>query len=76
VLESPYRFIISPIVGFVQKLEAAHPNRQLAVVVPEIVDRHWYHFLFFNHHATALKALLLLQGNQRTIVVNVPWYLK
>jgi len=28
-----------------------------------------------NKRASVLKALLLLKGNQRIVVINVPWYL-
>lgn len=28
-----------------------------------------------NHRAQALKFLLLLKGNPRIMVINVPWYL-
>jgi hypothetical protein len=29
-----------------------------------------------NKRAAVLKSLLLLKGNQRIIVINVPWYLE
>jgi hypothetical protein len=38
------------------------------------VERHWYHYFLHNQRAAVLKALLLLKGNQRITVVNVPWY--
>jgi hypothetical protein len=75
VLPSPYRLILGPIVDYVLETERCNPNRQVAVLIPELVERHWYHYLFHNKRASVLKALLLLRGNQRIIVVNVPWYL-
>ena len=51
-------------------------DRQIAVLVPELVERHWYHFLLHNQRARLLKELLLLKGNQRIVVVDVPWYLQ
>jgi hypothetical protein len=45
------------------------------VLVPELVERHWYHYFLHNQRAQALKALLLVRGNQRVITMNVPWYL-
>src|SRR5215471_12383714 len=75
VLLSPYRLILAPIVDYVLEAERANPGQQLAVVIPELVERHWYHHLFHNKRASVLKALLLLRGNQRIIVINVPWYL-
>ncbi len=75
VLKSPYRFVISPIVDYVLELERNNPDRQIAVLIPELVEWHWYHYFLHNQRAEWLKALLLLKGNQRIIVIIVPWYL-
>ena len=75
VLPSPYRLILGPIVDYVLEVERTNPNQQIAVLIPELVERHWYHNLFHNKRASVLKALLLLRGNQHIIVINVPWYL-
>lgn len=76
VLPSPYRLVLAPIVDYVLEVERSHPNQQIAVLIPELVERHWYHHLLHNKRAEVLKTLLLLKGNQRIIVVNVPWYLE
>src|SRR5437899_2621059 len=75
VLPSPFRLVLAPIVDYVLEAERANPGQQIAVLVRELVERHWYHHLFHNKRASVLKALLLLRGNQRIIVINVPWYL-
>jgi len=75
VLESPYRFVLTPILNYVLDLERRNPDRQIAVLVPELVERHWYQYPLHNQRAAWLKALLLLKGNQRIIIINVPWYL-
>ena len=75
VLNSPYRFIINPILDYVLELEEKNPDREIAVLVPELVEQRWYHYLLHNQRAAWLKALLLLKGNQRIIVIDVPWYL-
>lgn len=72
---SPYRFVASPILKYVLDLEQQHPERRIAVVVPELVAARWYQYLLHNHRSTVLKAILLLQGNRRIVVINVPWYL-
>ncbi len=76
LLKSPYRFVISPIIDFVLKLEEQNPGRQIAVIIPEFVEKHWYHNFLHNRRATWLKAALLLKGNQRIVIINVPWYLE
>jgi hypothetical protein len=75
VLKSPYRYVITPTLDYVLELERIHPHRQIAVVVPTLVARHWYQRFLHNQRGEILTALLLLKGNQRIVIVNVPWYL-
>jgi amino acid transporter len=75
VVDSPYRLVFRPILDFVGDLERRFPNRHIAVLVPELVERHWYNYLLHNQRAAILKALLFLKGNQHISVVNIPWYL-
>jgi amino acid transporter len=74
ILKSPYRFVIGPIVDYVLELESKNPGRQIAVIIPELVEKHWYHNFLHNQRATWLKAALLLKGNRRIVIINVPWY--
>jgi amino acid transporter len=76
VLRSPYRQVVTPIVRYILDLETQEPGRDILVVVPELVELHWYHFLLHNQRSSLLKALLLLKGNEHTIVLNVPWYIR
>jgi amino acid transporter len=76
LLESPYRFVLGPIVDYVLELERKNPDRQVAVLIPELVESHWHNYLVHNQHAEWLKALLLLKGTQRIVIINVPWYLQ
>lgn len=76
VLVSPYRFIVRPILEYVLELERRHSDRQLAVIVPDLVEHRWYERFLHNQRGELLTALLLLKGNKRISIVNVPWYLK
>jgi hypothetical protein len=75
IMKSPFRFVIRPIVDFVLNLEKENPDRQIAVLVPQLVESRWYYTLLHNNRSQILKALLLLRGDQRIAVVNIPWYL-
>jgi amino acid transporter len=75
-LESPYRLVIHPIVDYVLKVEKENPGRTIAVVIASMVERHWYHYFLHNQRGQMLTALLLLRGDERVNIVNVPWYLK
>jgi amino acid transporter len=76
LLHSPYRLVIGPIVRYVLELERKRRDRQIAVLVPELVERRWYYFLLHNQRATALKVYLYAKGTGRICVINVPWYLQ
>jgi hypothetical protein len=74
-IPSTYRFIISPLMDYILELEAKNPGRKVAVLLPELVVRHWWENLLHNQRVQVLKLLLLVRGNQRIVVVNIPWYL-
>ncbi len=76
LLPSPFRFVINPVVDYVLDLAQRNPKRQIAVVIPEIVERRWYYHLLHNQRGTALKSMLFFKGNGRIIVVNIPWYIE
>ncbi len=74
VLPSPYRVVITPILDYVLNLERDNAERQIAVLIPELVEPKWYYYFLHNQRATVLKGMLYLKGSHRIIVVNVPWY--
>jgi amino acid transporter len=74
-VKSSYRTIISPLMDYVLQLEDENPGRKIAVLLPELVVQHWWENLLHNQRVQLLKVLLLLRGNQRIVVVNIPWYL-
>ena len=75
LIESPYRFVLGPLVDYILKVESESPHRQVAVLVPELVVKHWWQTPLHNQRAQVLKLLLLMRGNQRIMVINIPWYL-
>jgi hypothetical protein len=75
-LSSPFRLVIHPIVDYVLKVEKENPERTVAVEIASMVERHWYHYFLHNQRGQMLTALLLLGGDERINIINVPWYLK
>jgi hypothetical protein len=76
IIESPYRVVVGPILNYVRQIERNNPDRQIAVVVSELVERRWFQYLLHNQRAQVLTALLTLSGDERIVVINVPWYMK
>jgi len=76
VLNSPYRFIVKPLVDYAMDQQASHPGRNITMLIPELVESHWYHYLLHNNRPEAIRALLLFNGNQRITVVSLPYHLR
>jgi amino acid transporter len=75
VLPSPYRFIILPIVQYILALSDRHPDRKLIVIIPEIVEYHWYEYFLHNQRGRLLEWLLLVRGNRRIFTLSSPYHL-
>jgi amino acid transporter len=75
ILKSPFRFVSRPIVEYVLQLQSENPNCQLAVLVPELIENHWYNLVLHNNRAQLLRSLLNHEANPRIVVIGIPWYL-
>jgi amino acid transporter len=75
VVASPYRQLFKPLIELLTELEQLHAERHIAVIIPELVERRWYHYLMHNQTAAILKGQLYFSGLRRVFVINVPWYL-
>jgi hypothetical protein len=73
VLESHYRELTDPLLDYLRRLARSDPDRFLAVLVPEYVERRWYHFLLHSHAATTLKLKLLFDAVPQVIIISAPW---
>jgi hypothetical protein len=73
VIRSPYRRFFERFLVWLRELTAHRPDRQIIVLIPELVQRRWYQFLV-SHRATRLKAQLLLKGGPHISVMSTPWY--
>jgi hypothetical protein len=76
VIHSPYRTLLDPLLNYIRRVLEENSDRLIAVVIPELVQPRWWEYLMHNQVATILKARLLLNGDQRVIVINTPWYLR
>ncbi|HEY2298591.1 MAG TPA: APC family permease [Jatrophihabitans sp.] len=73
VLESPYREVSRPIIGYVKSLREDRPRDIVSVFIPEYVVGHWWEQLLHNQSALRLKGRLLFQPG--VMVTSVPWQL-
>jgi hypothetical protein len=73
LVRSPYRQFFERLLAWIHELTAARPERQVIVLIPELVHRHWYELLG-SYRAMRLKAELLLKGGPHVSVMSTPWY--
>jgi len=76
VLQSPFRAVVTPILDYVLEQAKANPGRKIAVIVPSLREKHWYHYVLHNQRGDALTALLTVYGTKQIVVINVPWYVE
>lgn len=74
-VSSPYRRLFAPILEYVDELRKRRRG-MIAVILPDLVEGRWWEYLLHTHRASVLRSLLLLKGNQRVVVISVPWYLE
>ncbi len=73
LLPAPMRTINHPLLEFIEKLDAATPNRAVAVLIPELVLHHPWERIFHARRAERLRAALLAHGGSRLNLIIAPW---
>jgi hypothetical protein len=73
--KSNYRQFFAPLVDYVEHMRDRHPDRNIVVIVPDLVVRRWYHAFLHNNRGIVLRNLLRLRGGPRVVVVNTPFHL-
>jgi amino acid transporter len=75
LLSAPFRRIHAPLLKLIEELKEKNPDRTIAVLIPELVKRHWWEYLLSNQRSRRLRSAVLEYGGPRTVVIVVPWYL-
>ena len=76
VLESPYRLVVKPIVDYAIAQQVEHPDRKITMLVPQLIESRWYHYLLHDNRPEAIRALLLFNADQRISVITMPFQVK
>lgn len=76
IIYSPYRQIFQPLLDFIDKLKKEKPGRLIGVIIPELVEPHWYEYLLHNLRSSTLRAFLHMKRDRDIVVINTPWYLR
>jgi amino acid transporter len=74
VLPAKERTIHAPFLELIERLTDAGAGRPVAVVIPQLVKRHWWQYLLHTNRASRLRTALLENGDEELVVIEVPWY--
>ena len=69
----PERSLMEPLLEYIERVEAEHPEGYVTVVLPEFIPARWWQHLFHNQRALLIKGALLFRPN--TVVTSVPFHL-
>jgi len=75
ILTSQYRQFLNPFLEFVRDLEAKNPDRDICVVIPDLIVSHWYEGLLHNNRGSFLRLILRAQCSDRVVVIHTPFHL-
>jgi hypothetical protein len=75
ILDSPYRLLMEPLLGYIEMLTSnGQPNQLITIVVPQFVPRHLWHNLL--HTQAALTLRLALLSKPGVTVTDVPYHVR
>ncbi len=75
ILDSPYRLLIEPLLGYIEEItRMRQPNELITIVVPQFVPRRWWHNLLHDQTATWLRFALLFQPG--VVITDVPYHVE
>jgi amino acid transporter len=73
ILESPYRQLVEPLLGYLDEVAVRRqPHEVITVVMPQFVPRSWWHNALHNQTAVWLRWALLFKPG--IIVTDVPFH--
>ncbi len=76
VINTPFREFVKPLLDHIESIERRSPDRVVAVIVPEILEKHWWHAPLHSRRASRLRAAIRDRQDERVIVIGMPWYIK
>ncbi len=74
VLNSPFRSVFVPLVGYIDEVKQATPDQFVTIIIPEFITRRWYHQ--FLHNQTAFFLYAYLRRKRGIVVTSVRYHLR
>jgi hypothetical protein len=75
VLESPYRLMVEPLIGYIKKIASQRQRAEvLTIVIPHFVPAKWWHNFLHMQTATMLRFALLAERG--IVITEVPYHVE
>jgi hypothetical protein len=75
MVQSQYRSVVAPLLREIDAERRRFPGRPVFVILPQIVERHWWELLLQTHRERHLRSRLNRYGGPDVAVIGVPWQL-
>ncbi|MER8069806.1 APC family permease [Streptomyces sp. NPDC094034] len=72
IVISPYRATVAPLISYLTSLHRQRPDLTITVILPEIVERHWWHRPL--HSPLAGRLRRALRSLPKIVVTTVPFH--
>jgi amino acid transporter len=73
---TPYREFVTPLLAQIDRIAEKYPGRSVAVIIPELVERHWWLAALHSRRAARLRNALRKREDFRVVVIDVPWFVQ
>ncbi len=71
-----FRRMTGPLLKLIADLQGKNPSRLIAVLLPDVVKRHWWQYPLHSHRLRRLQTALLRYGGSGIVVTIIPWHLQ
>jgi amino acid transporter len=75
-VRTPYREFITPLLAQIDKIKQKSPDRAVAVIITELVEKHWWQAALHSRRASRLRSALRAREDYRVIVIDLPWFVQ
>lgn len=76
IVSSEFRSITAPLLRAIEAIEDQSPGRPITIILPELVEGHWWGYLMHAWRERRLRARVLRDGGRYVVVASVPWQLR
>jgi amino acid transporter len=73
-VNTPYRQFVTPLVEQIDRIKSGCHNQLVAVIIPEVVETHWWMALLHSRRASRLRSALRSRKDFRVVVIDLPWF--